>query len=128
MKKPESVKIDDQFAKNLGAKGLNDLKELITKQIQNQYKTSLDDLSKDRILNQIEKLHDIDLPNSLIQQELELLFKGLKKEDAERRMQNEERGAEDGQQAHGRPWRAIVGQPCLALVFKGFHLQRLHRQ
>ena len=84
MKKPETVKIDDQFAKNLGAKGLNDLKELITKQIQNQYKTSLDDLSKDRILNQIEKLHDIDLPNSLIQQELELLFKGLKKEDVEK--------------------------------------------
>ena len=91
VKKPETVKIDDQFAKNLGAKGLNDLKELITKQIQNQYKTSLDDLSKDRILNQIEKLHDIDLPNSLIQQELELLFKGLKKEDVEKNKNESEK-------------------------------------
>ena len=30
VKKPEPVKIDDQFAKNLGAKDLNDLKELVT--------------------------------------------------------------------------------------------------
>ena len=91
VKKPETVKIDDQFAKNLGAKGLNDLKELITKQIQNQYKISLDDLSKDHILNQIEKLHDVDLPNSLIQQELELLSKGLKKEDVEKNKNESEK-------------------------------------
>ena len=91
VKKPEAIKIDDQFAKNFGAKDLNDLKELITKQIQNQYKISLDDLSKDHILNQIEKLHDIDLPNSLIQQELELLFKGLKKEDVEKNKNESEK-------------------------------------
>jgi len=91
VKKPETVKIDDQFAKNLGTKGLNDLKELITKQIQNQYKISLDDLSKDHILNQIEKLHDVDLPNSLIQQELELLSKGLKKEDLEKNKNESEK-------------------------------------
>ena len=91
VKKPEAIKIDDQFAKNFGAKDLNDLKELITKQIQNQYKISLDDLSKDHILNQIEKLHDIDLPNSLIQQELELLSKGLKKEDVEKNKNESEK-------------------------------------
>ena len=38
VKKPESVKIDDQFAQSLGAKDLNDLKQLVNKQIQNQYK------------------------------------------------------------------------------------------
>ena len=42
VKKPVSVKIDDEFAKNLGAKDLNNLKGLITKQIQNQYKINLD--------------------------------------------------------------------------------------
>jgi len=51
IKKPEPTKIDDQFAKNLGAKDLNDLKILITKQIQNHYKMSLDTLSKEKILN-----------------------------------------------------------------------------
>ena len=68
VKKQEPVKINDQFAKNLGAKDLNDLKQLVRQQIQNQYKMNLDALSKDNILNQIEKLHDIELPNNLVQQ------------------------------------------------------------
>jgi trigger factor len=33
VKKSESVVIDDQFAKNLGAKDLNDLKTLLEKQL-----------------------------------------------------------------------------------------------
>ena len=47
-------KINDEFAKNLGAKDLPDLKLLVKKQIQNQYKINLDSLSKENILNQIE--------------------------------------------------------------------------
>ena len=84
LKKPEPVKIDDQFAKTLGAKDLNNFKELVTNQIQNQYKMNLDALSKERILDQIEKLHKIDLPDNLVQQELALISQGLKKEDAEK--------------------------------------------
>jgi len=91
VKKQEPVKINDQFAKNLGAKDLNDLKQLVRQQIQNQYKTNLDALSKDNILNQIEKLHDIDLPNNLVQQELALMSQGLKKEDAEKNKKENEK-------------------------------------
>ncbi len=46
----EEVKIDDQFAKNLGAKDLKDLKTLISKQINDEYKNSLDRLSKIKFL------------------------------------------------------------------------------
>ena len=49
------VEINDQFAKNLGTKDLKDLRQLTNKQIQNQYKMSLDSLSNEKILNQIEK-------------------------------------------------------------------------
>ena len=91
VKKPESVKIDDQFAQSLGAKDLNDLKQLVNKQIQNQYKMNLDSLSKDNILNQIEKLHEIDLPDNLVQQELALISQGLKKEDVEKNMKESEK-------------------------------------
>ena len=84
VKKPVYVKIDDEFAKNLGAKDLNNLKDLITKQIQNQYKMNLDALSKENILEQIEKLHKIDLPDNLVNQELALISQGLKKEDMEK--------------------------------------------
>ena len=91
LKKPEAVKINDQFAKNLGAKDLNNLKELITKQIQNQYKMNLDALSKDSILNQIEKLHKIDLPDNLVEQEMTLISQGLKKEEVEKNKKESEK-------------------------------------
>ena len=91
LKKSEPVKIDDLFAKNLGAKDLKDLKQLVNKQIQSQYKMSLDSISKDKILNQIEKMHDIDLPDNLIQQELQLISQGLKKEDLEKNKNESEK-------------------------------------
>jgi len=91
VKKPEAVKVDDQFAKNHGAKDLSDLKELISKQIQNQYKMNLDSLSKEKILNQIEKLHEIELPDNLVQQELALISQGLKKEDVEKNKKESEK-------------------------------------
>jgi len=84
LKKPELTKVDEDFAKSFGAKDLNDLKQLATKQIQNQYKMNLDALTKENILNQIEKIHKIDLPDNLIQQELALITKELPKEDAEK--------------------------------------------
>ena len=40
------IEINDEFAKNLGAKDLNGLKELISKQINDEYKNSLDMLVK----------------------------------------------------------------------------------
>ena len=73
IKKPEPTKVDDNFATTLGAKDLNDLKQLVIKQISNQYKTSLDALSKEDILDQLEKLHEVDVPDNLIQQELSLI-------------------------------------------------------
>ena len=91
IKKPEPIKIDDQFAKNLGAKDLKDLKELVNKQIQNQYKMSLDTIAKDNILNQIEKIHEVDLPENLVNQELEIMSQGLKKEDVEKNKKETEK-------------------------------------
>ena len=70
---------------------MHDLRQLVTKQIQNQYKMSLDSLSKENILNQIEKLHDIDLPDNLIQQELALISRELKKEDVEKNKKESEK-------------------------------------
>ena len=91
IKKPETIKVDDDFAKNLGAKDLNDLKELITKQIQSQYNYSLDTILKKNILDHLEKVNDFKLPDSLVQQELALISKDLKKEDQEKNKQENEK-------------------------------------
>ena len=81
IKSPEEIKINDEFAKTLGAKNLNDLKIIVSKQIQEQYKNTLDTITKKEILDQLDKFHDIQIPENLIQQETELLNHGMKKEE-----------------------------------------------
>tara|TARA_B110000438_G_scaffold238333_1_gene236089 strand:+ start:297 stop:1709 length:1413 start_codon:yes stop_codon:yes gene_type:complete len=91
VKKSEPLKIDDQFAKNLGAKDLNNLKELVTKQTQNQYKMNLDAITKENILDQIEKIHDVEIPDNLVQQELAIITQSLKKDDIEKHKKENEK-------------------------------------
>ena len=81
VQKANKTKIDDTFAKNMGAKDLSDLKLLIEKKISSQYKKSLDSITKKEILDQVEKLHKIELPNNLVEQEIHLMTHQLKKED-----------------------------------------------
>jgi len=78
------IKIDDTFAKNMGAKDLSDLKSLIEKQISAQFKQSLDSITKKEILDQVEKLHKTELPKNLVEQEVHSITQNLKKEDAEK--------------------------------------------
>ncbi len=86
IKKPEETKIDDNFAKNLGAKDLNNLKELISKQINDEFKNSLEMISKKQILEQIEKQKLDQLPANLIEQEVNLLAQGMKEEEKKKNM------------------------------------------
>ena len=81
IQKASETKIDDTFAKNMGAKDLVDLRSLIEKQISTQYKQALDSITKKEILDQIEKLHKIELPKNLVEQEVLLMTQQLKKED-----------------------------------------------
>ncbi len=81
VKKPDETKIDDNFAKNLGAKDLNNLKELISKQINDEFKNSLEMISKKQILEQIEKQKLDQLPANLIEQEVNILSQGMKEEE-----------------------------------------------
>ena len=84
IKNPEKVKIDDEFAKNLGAKDLNDLKTLISKQINDEYKNSLDQLSKNQILKEIEKIKVDEIPENLIEEEIKILSQGMSEEEAKK--------------------------------------------
>ena len=77
VKKSKEVKVDDEFAKNLGAKDLKDLKSLLEKQINDEYKNSLNLLSKKQILDQIEKYKVDEIPENLIDQEVKILTQGL---------------------------------------------------
>jgi len=88
IKNPEETKINDDFAKNLGAKDLKDLKSLISKQINDEYKNSLDRLSKNQILKEIEKFKISEIPENLIDEEVKILSQGMSEEDAKKSRKN----------------------------------------
>ncbi len=88
LKNSEEVKVDDQFAKNLGAKDLNDLKSLISKQINDEYKNSLDRLAKNQILKEIETFKLNEIPENLVEEEVKVLSQGMSEEDTKKNRKN----------------------------------------
>ena len=88
IKNPEEVKINDEFAKNLGAKDLDDLKKLISKQINDEYKNSLDRISKKQILKEIEKFKLDEIPANLIEDEIKILSQGMNDDDKNKNKKN----------------------------------------
>ena len=91
IKKPKASKIDDEFAKLMGAKDIKDLKSLIEKQISSQYSQALNSITKKEILDQIEKNHQVDLPQNLIDQEILIMTQNLKPEEKEKHKSNNEK-------------------------------------
>ena len=81
----------DEFAKLMGAKDIKDLKSLIEKQISGQYSQALNSITKKEILDQIEKNHQIELPQNLIDQEISIMTQNLKPEDKEKHKSNNEK-------------------------------------
>ena len=88
VRKSEDVTINDEFAKNLGAKDLADLKTLITKQINDEYKNSLGRISKNQILKEIESFKVDEIPENLIEEEVKVLSQGMNEEDAKKSRKN----------------------------------------
>ena len=93
IKNPEKVSINDEFAKNLGAKDLNDLKLLLEKQINQEYKNSLNMLSKKQILDQIEKYKVNEIPQNLVEQEIKIITEGLKEDEIKKKKKDFEKKA-----------------------------------
>jgi len=88
VKKSEDVKIDDDFAKNLGAKDLTDLKLLVSRQINDEYKNSLDKLAKIQILKEIENFKVDEIPSNLVEEEVKILAQGMNEDDAKKSRKN----------------------------------------
>jgi len=88
VKKSEDIKINDEFAKNLGAKDMADLKKLVSKQINDEYKNSLDKLTKNQILKEIENFKVDAIPENLIEEEVKILSQGMSEESAKKSKKN----------------------------------------
>ncbi len=70
IKCPKKNKLDDEFAKKLGTKDIKELTEKVKNQISSQYNLALSSISKKEILDQLEKNHEVEIPKSLVENEI----------------------------------------------------------
>ena len=64
---------------------------LIEKQISGQYSQALNSITKKEILDQIEKNHQVELPQNLIDQEVSIMTQNLKTDEKEKHKLNNEK-------------------------------------
>jgi trigger factor len=60
------------------------LKTLISKQINDEYKNSLDQLSKNQILKELDKIKVDEIPENLIEEEVKILSQGMDEAEAKK--------------------------------------------
>ncbi len=74
---PEPPEVNDEFAKTLGAENVDNLKELVTQQLQQEYLQAARVKLKRELLDELEKAHNFELPPSLVDNEFESIWKQL---------------------------------------------------
>ena len=90
LKEPKKTELNDDFAKQMGAKNIKDLENMVEKQIEFQYKQALEAITKKQILDQLDKSHKVDLPKNLVDNEINGMTQNLKPEEKEKfKLENE---------------------------------------
>ena len=93
VKKPKEVEVNDEFAKTLGAKDLHDLKKIMSKQINEEFRNSLNIISKNQILKGLEQIKIGDLPQTLIDEETKVLGQGQPEDELKKNKLSLEKNA-----------------------------------
>jgi len=75
----------------MGASNLVEFKKMVKNQIESQYTQALNAITKKQILDQIEKFHELELPQNLIDNEIKVMTQHLSKEDLEKNKKNNEK-------------------------------------
>ena len=71
---PQKKVLDNDFAKSLGASDINDLKEKIKKQMQGELDNVSKMVVKKDLIEQLDKIHKINLPEGLVNYEFENIW------------------------------------------------------
>lgn len=75
--KPIRPELNDEFAKTLGAESLDKLKELVSAKIAGEYASITRMKLKQQILDALDKAHDFPLPETLVANEFDNIWKQL---------------------------------------------------
>ena len=93
---PSTPDLDDEFAKNLGLEGIDQLKEMITEQLQNEHDGASRQKAKRVLLDELDTAHDFELPPQMVEQEFDQIWAQLTQEkDAGRLSEDEQKKPEE---------------------------------
>ncbi len=80
VREPKTPEIDEDFAKGLGLESLDQLKEMMTRQLQAGYDQASRSKAKRQLLDALDKRHDFELPPQMVEQEFEQIWQQLMQE------------------------------------------------
>ncbi|MCB1495001.1 MAG: trigger factor [Bauldia sp.] len=80
---PDPVQIDDELATKVGVENLDQLRDAIRQQLQNQYGMATRQKVKRQILDQLDELHTFDLPPRMVEQEFDNIWRQVTTELSE---------------------------------------------
>lgn len=77
---PKKAEIDEDFAKNFGLESLEQLREMMTAQIQNEHDQASRQKAKRALLDILDEKHSFDLPQKMVEQEFSQIWQQLQQE------------------------------------------------
>jgi trigger factor len=72
---PGGIELDDEFAKRLGLESIDRLRETVRKQIESEYGQATRQKVKRQLLDQLDTMHAFPLPENLVGQEFENIWR-----------------------------------------------------
>jgi trigger factor len=73
----DPVAVDDELAKRLGLETLESLRDTVRQQLQSQYTQAIRQRVKRQILDRLDETHKFDLPQRLVEQEFETIWRQI---------------------------------------------------
>ena len=77
---PQELTPDDEFAKKLGIESLDKLKDAARERIRQEFDGATRQKVKRQLLDQLDEAHKFDAPQTLVDQEFEVMWESIKKE------------------------------------------------
>lgn len=72
---PEELQLDDEFAKRLGLESIDRLRETVRKQVESEYGSATRQRVKRQMLDQLDAMHSFPLPENLVEQEFQNIWR-----------------------------------------------------
>jgi len=90
VREPKQPEVDDEFAKGLGLEGIDQLREMVTGQLQGEHDGMSRQKAKRSLLDELDKAHDFDLPPGMVEAEFGQIWQQLQQEKEAGRLDEED--------------------------------------